>query len=284
VRKTIHISIDKLSEIAENFDAIIVGSDQVWRREYMPDVETYFLEFGNNRIRKISYAASLGVNDWLFDRAETELISSLLAKFNAISVREHSAVSILKQQVGVDAVRVCDPTLLLNSDQYRLLSDAPPNEGEEISRIFTYILDSESAPEGMLASLVEEIGGEVLDIMPRLFGPGFQKDPVDYVYPPIEAWLNAFNECKFVITDSFHGCVFSLIFNRPFIAIANVERGKTRFESLLERYGLTDRLFSSLNDVDVKTLPPVDWVHVNKIRTEEQQDSLAFLRAALLDK
>ena len=85
-----------------------------------------------------------------------------------------------------------------------------------------------------------------------------------------------------MITDSFHGCVFSIIFNKPFIAIANTVRGRTRFESLFKVFGLEDRLFDSVADIDPEILnKPLDWDEINKIRENEKQKGFGFLTDAL---
>ncbi|WP_043958132.1 polysaccharide pyruvyl transferase family protein [Lysobacter sp. A03] len=281
--RTSHIEIDRVMEdMSGIFDAIIVGSDQVWRREYMPDLQTYFLALPGDTPRRISYAASLGVDDWRFDPAESELFAGSLKKFSAVSVREDSAVELLGRELGVNSSRVCDPTLLFDADHYRRLAETPQSYVKCAGRIFTYVLDSDSDGTTALATLVDSLGGTAFNVMPKPFGPSFRHDRDKHVFPPVEAWLRGFSDCQFVITDSFHGCVFSLIYNRPFIAVVNVERGKARFESLLSRYGLTDRLFSSLDEVDAKALASIDWKRVNSIRAEEKQSALEFLRTALM--
>ena len=279
--KTGHIAVDAVMKICTRLDAVIVGSDQVWRREYMPDLATYFLAFPGDHLARISYAASLGVDDWRFSSDETGQFGCSLRDFRAVSVREDSAITLLKQELSVEATRVCDPTLLFEADHYRQLAGLSAREDTARKQIFTYVLDSDSQGDHVLAGLAEAIGGVPFNVMPLPFGPGFRRNDSRYVFPPVENWLGAFNDCDFVITDSFHGCVFSLIFNRPFIAVVNMERGKARFESLLDRYGLSDRLFSSFSEVDLAALEPIDWTEVNRIRAEERQSGLSFLSSVL---
>jgi hypothetical protein len=280
--KTEFIPVDHLADLLDQFDAIVVGSDQVWRREYMPDLATYFLAFSGHSPRRISYAASLGVDHWRFNPGETQFIVRNLNQFHAISVREDSAVAMLSA-LGIQTSRVCDPTFFFEAEHYCRLANVAAKGGDS-RLIFTYVLDETARTAGALESLVLESDGEAFTIMPKPFGPGFRTTLEEYFFPPVEAWLRAFNDCGFVITDSFHGCVFSLIFNRPFVAVANEERGKARFEALLGRYGLTDRLFSSLADIDIKSLAPIDWESVNRTRAEEKGHGLAFLVAALMQE
>ena len=97
------------------------------------------------------------------------------------------------------------------------------------------------------------------------------------IQQPVEKWLRAFHDAEFVITDSFHACVFSIIFNKPFIVYGNKERGFARFESLLNMFGLEDRLVSSLNETKTAIEKPIDWERVNSIHKQMKEKSLSFL-------
>ena len=101
---------------------------------------------------------------------------------------------------------------------------------------------------------------------------------------PVEEWLRAFAQADFVVTDSFHGCVFSIIHRKPFIAVANEGRGIDRFTSLLGYLGLQDRLVFSMEDYRQKRsalLAPIDFAPVAEKLVQAQEASLAFLREAL---
>ena len=97
------------------------------------------------------------------------------------------------------------------------------------------------------------------------------------IQQPVEKWLRAFYDAEFVITDSFHACVFSIIFNKPFIVYGNKERGYARFDSLLKIFGLEERIATSLNDIDKIINKPIDWNNVNSIHTEWKENSISFL-------
>lgn len=279
--KTPHMAVDGVLDMANTFDALIVGSDQVWRREYMPDLATYCLALSEKLPRRISYAASMGVDDWRFDPEETVFLANALRKFDAISVREEQGVELLSQKANVKATRVCDPTLLFDSDYYCRLAKIQPVENSRVERVFTYVLDLESSSLDAINDVVQQVGGTAFNIMPTPFGPQFRSNHSHYFFSPVEEWINAFNECDFVITDSFHGCVFSLIFNRPFVAVTNMQRGGSRFESLLSRYAIDDRLFDSFAEIDISRVVPIDWHRVNKIREKERLDGMNFLQSAL---
>ena len=107
----------------------------------------------------------------------------------------------------------------------------------------------------------------------------FRNDPEKYKLPLVEQWLCSFRDANFIITDSFHGCVFSIIYNKPFIAIGNKSRGLSRFTSLLKLFGLEGRLVDCLSEVneDVVNMN-IDWRKINAILKDEQRRSRKFLK------
>ena len=116
--------------------------------------------------------------------------------------------------------------------------------------------------------------------MPRYQAENRTKEDIkkrieDCVFPSVTSWLRAFMDAEMVIVDSFHGAVFSIIFNKPFWVIANAERGNARFESLLGMFKLEDRMIISKDDVDYNS--KIDWAKVNEIREREKDKSLKCL-------
>ena len=130
-----------------DFDAFIVGSDQVWRRLYMPDIYREYLSFAEGwNVRRISYAASFGTEEWEYSPLETTECRRLLQKFDAVSVREASGVSLCKKHFGVEAVHVVDPTLLLDRDE-------PHQNG-----LLVYLLDQREENEKMISYFANTLG------------------------------------------------------------------------------------------------------------------------------
>ena len=102
------------------------------------------------------------------------------------------------------------------------------------------------------------------------------------IYPPVEQWIKGFMDAHFVVTDSFHGCVFSILFNKPFIAISNSGRGKSRFLSLLSIFGLEERLIDNPGDCVPELIGSViNWESVNSILEEKRKESFHFLKTHL---
>lgn len=231
---------DQLRHYAEqeSFDAFVVGSDQVWRKAYSPCMPNYFLDFlpEDSQAKRIAYATSFGINKWEFTEAETQLYSRLAKRFDLISVREDSAVGLCREHLGVEATHVLDPTMLVDRSVYEELAMsryAHPSKGD----LFCYILDRTPEKSRLVRETAEERGLIPFEILPREYRnlpPGADLSMV--VMPPVEQWLRSFMDAKFVITDSFHGTVFSILFEKPCTVIQNSSRGNDRFQSLLKMF------------------------------------------------
>lgn len=267
-----------------NFDAMIVGSDQVWRPKYSPSLPDYFLDFlrNNSHIRKISYAASFGAPRWEFDASQTSMASSALKRFDAVSVREDIGVALCGKNLAVEAEHVLDPTLLLTQDHYAKLysgkAEALPRNG-----ILVYVLDQSDDKTQVVETLSKSLSLPVFSTKDNFAGisPEFRSKPFD---KSVESWLLGFHQADFVVTDSFHGTVFSILFNKPFIAYGNPARGMARFTSLLKMFGLEDRLIVASREADFsKLLRPIDWNDVNIKLRRERDKAMDFLRSALLN-
>lgn len=250
------------SELAHRLDAIVVGSDQVWRPEYYQPIEQAFLSFLKDvHIKRVAYAASFGVDDCEYTREQLNICSPLLKKFDAVSVRETSGVNLCRNYFGVEAVQMLDPTLLLSADDYRTLvrkARTKPSKGN----MLVYILDK--TPEKV--SLVEKIAKDKGLIPFWLDSP--DEHTVDLplekqIKMPVEQWLRSFDDADFVFTDSFHGCIFSIIFCKQFLALGNQERGLSRFHSLLNLFSLNDRLIISSDDY-FPNLSMIDFEEVHR--------------------
>ena len=285
IHKHIHLrEFDSVSEIRpDDYGAIIVGSDQIWRRIYYDrkykfnmfsiDPEDAFLKFGKNwPIKKIAYAASFGVNDWEYSEAETKNISLLIKQFDRVSVREKAGVDNCRLYLGCEAMHVLDPTMLLSRDDYMNIVEIPDGlTSYNNQRVFCYILDSNNKKDRIINHISEKF-----DLAPFFVGGDMEEDAVR---PAVEDWIRSFSDASLIITDSFHACVFSIIFNKPFIAIGNSERGISRFESLLGIFGLQDKLI----DESTKDIPDLvfDWNHINMVLSEWREKSLNFLKSIL---
>lgn len=260
------VSVSQIKE--DSFDAIIVGSDQVWRGIYSKNLMCYFLDFTEGwSIKRYAYAASFGVDDGTLGEAALKTCKRLIARFDYVSTRERQGTNICGSAFGVAADWVVDPTMLLPVDNYRTLcaqQTPPPRKS-----LACYVLDRSEKTEAMLGLIASRRGLSVLD-MQKLWD-GVHKNSIEY-------WLNAIAHSDFVFTDSFHGTVFSILFNKPFIVCGNKERGQSRFETLLSMTGLANRMVESIEDILVVLSQNINWAEVNEKIQNERIRCLGILR------
>ena len=270
---------------AREFDAIVVGSDQVWRSIYFvpmwlgfPIENAYFSFTKGWNLKRISYAASFGTDKWEYNEEQTLHSREALQMFDAVSVREENGVKLCKQYFDVDALHVLDPTMLLDVNEYIELfkqKQTPKSKGN----LLNYVLDETDEIE----SLIKKVAS-MKKMVPFAVNNPYEGDntkPLNQrIKPSVEAWLRGFYDADFVITDSFHACVFSIIFKKQFIVIGNKERGMARFESLLKMFGLEERLVDE--KVDVNNLYPIDYDKVYNLYGQLKERSLHFLSENLV--
>lgn len=267
------------NEISEGeYDAFIVGSDQVWRPLYFGKIEDAFLAFTKDwDVVRMSYAASFGTDNLEFEYETIQRCTELLGRFNAVSVREDSGVAMCEEWLDCDkAAQVLDPVLLLNVDAYKkLASDASAHPCE--GKVATYILDKTPEKQAVVEFMSRVAGCEALELLDTSV-------PMEKrVVPAVEDWLAGFMDARCVVTDSFHGCVLSILFHKPFVAVGNSRRGTARIESLLKMFGLDMRLVHGIDPEDDGEffLSDSDWAAVDAIIETERMKSMRFLEEGL---
>jgi hypothetical protein len=256
------------SMIKDNsIEAIVVGSDQVWRPMYNYKIEDMYLSFAEHtNVPKVAYAASFGTDQWEYNPQQQQHCARLAKKFDAISVREASGVQLCEDYLGVEAKHVLDPTMLLCTDDYnKLLEGIAPIDREEF--LFVYMLDATEEKLEYVASVADKLG---LNLVVKSTDLGVTESD------SIEKFLLGFRDAKYVVTDSFHGTVFSILYNKDFVVLGNKKRGQARFASLLSLFGLENRLIDNLSNV--KSIEGVDWSNVNRKLDILRRESLDFLR------
>lgn len=258
-------------------EAFVVGSDQCWRPRYSyPYLYEMFLSFTQNLtdVKRIAYAASFGVDKWEFSESQTRNCSELAQLFDLVSVRESSGIDLCKQYLNVNADLVLDPTLLLlESDYTKLLQKEaiPSSPGS----LYYYVLDNKVEINHFIEYVSNITGYE------PFFVSMVNKNIVDYpgtaLAPSVYSWIKGFQDAKMIIVDSFHGMVFSIIYNKPFWVIGNKVRGMSRFESLLSLLGLEDRLIDIEKCYDVDLSKKINWQAVNSKLSLWRESSISFL-------
>ena len=266
--KKIYTTKELKYECGQSYDACIVGSDQIWRPEYVSDISNYFLDFVDEpQTIKLSYAASFGIDNPKYSEREKQICGDLISRFNAVSVREESGIDVIRR-FGWNAKNeevVLDPTMLLDIKEYKRFLEPIDKD-----YVMSYILDMNEEKRSMME-----------DISKALLLPMINLSIKDKRLPSMETWLSSLYYAKFIITDSFHGTVFAILFNRPFIVWANKKRGIDRFTTLLKTFGLENRMVFDNNGVMELIKEKVDWISVNQKLEINRKKSIAFLTNVL---
>lgn len=276
---------EKMKQIShQQFDAFIVGSDQIWRMKYTKGVGyNYFLDFCETESQKrIAYAASFGVDYWDDPTPNTSIpiVKKLLQNFNAISVREDSGVTLCKSIFNVDALHVIDPTLLLNKEEYlhNLCINIYPKK-----YLGVYILDLTNEKKEIIQTLSQSLSLPIkyLNESSNILKPLIPQPINELIKPGVKNWIKGIAEAEFILTDSFHGTAFSIIFEKQFLAIGNIERGLTRFQSLLKMLNIENHLITSLDECKSLYLAPIDYKELKELKEKHKNKAVNFLKESL---
>lgn len=244
--------------VKDQYDAVVVGSDQVWRKEMttLIGLKNYFLDFlGLSNVKRIAYAVSIGTSKPL-DVSIVNSLKSLYYRFDGVSVREDSAIGLFKNYgwTNPSPVLVLDPSMLLDVEQYKSLIDSSIDTVPSCENyLFCYVLDMNDNVKRIIKERQASLGLNVVIV-----------NLSNTHEVSIEGWLKYIIEANFVITDSYHGTVFSILFHKPFIFTGNENRGNIRISTLL-----------SMLDIEETTSP--NWELVEKRLAEWRKTSMSFL-------
>lgn len=276
IKKYIHLTeYNELSDIKEDdYDAIVVGSDQVWRPKYFGQnqIENAYLKFAEGwNIKRIAYAASFGTDEWEYTKEQTEECGRLLRMFDAVSVREDSGVGLCKKHFGVETQHVLDPTMLLDKESYiKLFTEA--NTPNSKGNLLCYILDETEEKKEFIRRIADENGLTPFNVKSN--SDDINSPLLERIQPPIEQWLRGFYDAKLVVTDSFHACAFSILFNIPFIVYGNKKRGISRFTSLGKMFGFEHALLTDI--MQYKSTLKYDWKFINSVVDRKRKEAEFF--------
>lgn len=262
-------TFDDLNSKFIDLDAIIVGSDQVWGGFS----NLYFLNFKGD-FKRISYAASFGGAKFEnpFMRRK---ISSWLNKFDLVTVRETEGVEFCSR-VGVNATMVPDPTLLLTKEDYLTIIDKKEINNQK-PYVFLYLLGKSISIEvAVIMEFAKKNGLEVIYVASQ-----GREDDFEKVYPTVEEWLSYMRDAKYVITNSFHGSAFALLFEKPFLTFplaGSDSKMNGRIETMLGKYHLEDRIYSG----DLRALfNSFDNSHYKLVKAQETERVKSMLSEVL---
>lgn len=268
-------SLTDLKHLSKNKKGIILGSDQVLRLDYIEnESHKYLLNWVDSNTKKIALSASFGIDKNEFSSSpyflrNEKIMRHALQSFDYLSCREISGQVIYKDVFNVDGDWILDPVFLINRDEYNtILQTSSLNNS---NKIVSYVLDDNEEYEQLYKYLSEKEKLEVVKINGQ-----------NYL---VEDWLRSIKDCKLLVTDSFHGVCFALIFNKPFICIKNSERGNARFATLIEYFDISENFVASVAEIYSKDLNnlKIDFQKINSKITQKQKDDLEVIRKVLTE-
>lgn len=239
-----------------NIDTIVVGSDQVWRRDFALSNLTFGQFLSDESSMKVfSYGASFGNDKWEYNDEETREIKKYISNFCNVSVREKTGQELCRTYLDVEAKWVLDPTMLLGPEIYRNFVRKSQDKF-----IFCYLLDYESPFNQAIMNELSDLYSNPVKTT-RLIKNRLLKRITPTL--SIQGWLSNIYNAEIILTDSFHGCVFCILFNKPFYVLENDKGGNTRIMSLLDYFGLVDRLIRPDRKFIINNIE-IDWDTINK--------------------
>ncbi len=273
-------SFKELERHASQYHAVIAGSDQVWRPEYCGTLALhYFLDFVPDDVKRISYAASFGLDNWIYEQPFTENVKKEIQKFKAVSVREDSGVDICKEVFEINATHAIDPTLLVDKSFFFYFL---PQKNTPPPYIASFVLDRTQETEAIESYISRQTGNPIHSLNKHEVGFLGRKWTK---FLMIKEWLMKLRDSEMIITDSFHCVCFSLLFQKEFICIVNKTRGLARLNSLLQSVGLQDRIFITIEQLkNSKVLDArINYSEINSRLNNQHQISFDFLKNALAE-
>lgn len=273
------IAMRELNRMAKTF---IVGSDQLW----YPALYRYFgkfayLDFIFDNKKKISYATSFGKSNWVGSEAELQLYASYLRRFDFVSVRESSGVSICENVFGVKAEWMLDPVFLCDSSVYSQLADKSPFVTSSVPYIAAYILDCDDCKAERIANFSYSLNCEYQILKDPNLPIKIKKKWNQVTNFCVEDWLKWIRDSNYVITDSFHGMCVALMLRKKIIVVKNERRGIARFDDYGKMLGISNIMVSSFNDLKMEMFDLINYEKIDSIVDVERQKSLEWLYYAI---
>lgn len=236
-----YFSVEELRKDPPKADCYIVGSDQVWNPNISKDfMMAYFLDFGESNVKRISYASSFGISEWVIkDQLVNKKIENLLKSFVALSVREKEGKALCEREFSITPEVVLDPTFL--NDNYIEFTE----KVKQKDIIVCYKINKTHDFWTFVPVVKKKLGGQM-----TILNYNYPKMGYKYCFPPsLRSWMRSIASAKFVLTDSFHGVVFSIINKKNFCVILNHNDRDSRLINLITEFRFQDRMFNSVEEM-----------------------------------
>lgn len=272
-----------LRKLAAEMDAVVVGSDQLWRPSNIVG-GYYTLEFVPDEVKKVSFSTSFGVPELPFRLHKHA--KRFLSRIEHISVREDSGAEIVKKESGRDATVVCDPTMMLTAEEWMHIQEEKPfAEGRYI---LMYLMGDNPEQRDFVRALSKQTGCRIIGLLHGATYISYDEDVVDekpYNVGPAE-FINLIRNAEYVCTDSFHCCVFSILNSTKFFAFRRWPDGSKfsandRLYTLLKFTGLESRMLDGSENVEKCTADQINFSDVLEKVAQRRKESMDYLVNAL---
>lgn len=274
-----YINNDERKELNNEFDAFVCGSDMMWCEAFEKDWSQFFLQFAD-KDKRIAYAPSFGINQ--ISEENYQRCFELLSGFpsSRLSCRDTTGVRMIKDDFGLDAFHVLDPTMLFDKHQWNSIvhNDARLIKGPYT---LTYLFGGTS---GGRKKIFKQVKRWKLGAFKSIDGD--RSATIKGKLGPLE-FVRLFRDAEFVITDTFHGLIFSLIFEKPFVVLTREDgmhwaKYFDRITSMLEMLNISERYLDMNSDIP-ENFRTLDYTEINSILFEKKEASLRYLRDAIED-
>ncbi|MEH7526135.1 polysaccharide pyruvyl transferase family protein, partial [Bacillus sp. JJ1503] len=270
-----------LEKIADNYDILVSGSDQIWNINCYDADDAYFLNFTNN-VKKVAYAPSLGANNILEHADDVDKYRNYLMDYSALSIREKNGKKWIEELTGREVELTLDPTMLLKRDEW---DDITLSKLYDKEYIFYYAFHYSDEVNRAVKKISEKLNIPVIVLdakswaIRRLFSMGFEL--TEHGGPSV--MLSMIKNASLVFTTSYHGTIFSTVFEKPFWFVKStmLNKGDDRAYTLLEQTGLEERFMDVNKLEEVDLFKPIDYNKVNKKVEKLRESSLEYLKNAL---
>lgn len=282
-------SHETIQQCNSNYEMFICGGDQIWNGEMVGEhLDVYTLQFVNQGQKKIAYSPSVAISH--MSKQVEDCLGKGLLGIDRISVREKRSLDILKRLSDKKIEVVVDPVLLLNKSEWIEQSKPTKINGKYI---LCYLLGDSITQRKAVEIISKRLKLRIVTF-PHIVHNDVRKcdlffgDIKDYTSGPRQ-FLDLINNAEFVITDSFHACVFSMIFETPFMVfernkIGEKENMNSRIYDFLEEYHLENQLVNVEKAMNLSRIPEVDYSFAHEHWFHRRNDSIEYLTRALFDE
>lgn len=265
-----YVNNKNINKIKKQYDYFVVGSDQVWNPYYCPNSDWYFLNFCD-KSQKLTMSPSIGLN--ILPKEYYSIFKEKLKSFDLISCREFEGTSILEDITKKDVITLIDPTMLLTTDEWDTVIKKP-KKFISCKYVLLYFLGGIDEKNTKYIKELKEAGYQIIDLL-DINNDYYECNPSEFV------WL--IKNASLMVTDSFHGCVFSILYKTPFVSIDRISEKKfemnSRINTLMKKFNLERRVFN--DNKSVLEYMEQDFSNIDMILKEEREKFKAFFQSCI---